>query len=216
MSFPSPLRRDLDRARKQRTRERLLDAAAGIFTRDGFHKPRISDIVGAAGLGQGTFYRYFDSKRAVFEALFERLMEQLLAEFTPMSASLPQGLAQYRTASLAVVARLAGVVRANRDLVLVFLHQGRSVGPDFQQGLDATYDRFAALARFYLDHAIEQGFARACRSDLVSQALVGIALRMVELWLSGRLDETELEAITEELVDFAFVGFSQSKGAEHG
>ena len=216
MPAASQLRQHLDDVRKTRTREKLLDAAASVFTREGFHKPRISDIVGTAGLGQGTFYRYFESKPALFEALFERLMEQLLAEFSPMSTRLPANGDEYLAASRAVVDRLAQVVRANRELVLLFLREGRSVGPDFQQRLDDTLDRFAQLARSYLDHAIGQGFARPCRGDLVSQALVGIGLRMVELWLSGRLAELELDRVTTELVDFAFQGFRATKGVGHG
>ncbi len=214
--MPTELRKHKNAERKERTRSRLLDAAMRVFVRVGYHKAAISDIVAGAGVGQGTFYRHFSSKRDVFEALLDRLLGELIEEFAPMSSRLPVSLAGYRQASLAVVKRLAGVVRANRELVLVFLREGRSIDGRFEKKLTATYDRFADQARFYLDHAIERGFARPCRSDLVSQALVGIALRMVDRWLGGSLGEVAIEEMIEELVDFAFFGFGKPKGEEHG
>lgn len=214
--MPSEVRRERNAERKLRTRQRLLDAAASVFARDGYHRPRISDIVTTAQVGQGTFYRHFDSKRAVFEALFDRLFGQLLAEFTPLSDKLPQDHAAYKSASRAVVARLSEVVKANRGLVGLFVRDGRSVDEDFEQKLSATFDRFADLARFYLDHAIQQGFARRCRSDLVAQALVGMALRMVDRWLIDGFDEDEIDEVITELVDFAFLGFGKPKGENHG
>jgi AcrR family transcriptional regulator len=44
----------------------LLDAARTVFERDGFLTARISDITATAGLSQGSFYHYFDSKEQIF------------------------------------------------------------------------------------------------------------------------------------------------------
>ena len=51
------------RSRKgERTRARLIDAAREVFERDGFLTARIADIASTAGLSQGSFYHYFESK----------------------------------------------------------------------------------------------------------------------------------------------------------
>ena len=44
------------------TRARLIDAAKDVFEESGFLDARITDITAHAGLSQGTFYHYFDSK----------------------------------------------------------------------------------------------------------------------------------------------------------
>ena len=208
--MPSELRRRRNAERKAQTRQRLLDAAARVFAEQGYHTPRISDIVQAASVGQGTFYRHFDSKRAVLDALFDRLLADLLAEFKPLSEHLPDSLESYRAASQAVVVRLAEVVQSQRDLVLVLLRQGPSIDPDFETKLAGTYDRFAQMARFYLEHAIASGFARSCDAGVVSQALIGMALRLVDNWLADRLGERTVEQVIAELIDFAFLGFGQA------
>jgi len=205
--LPTALRRQKDNQRKARTRASLLDSAASTFSNSGYHQALVSDIVAGAGVGQGTFYRYFKNKREVFEALFERLVSDLFEEFTPMSASLPSDLEEYRSASLSLLQRLSEVLQGNRELVLLFLRQGPAIDEDFASRMAAVFDRVAGLAQEYLDHAIQDGFARHCRSGIVAQALVGMGLRLIDLWLDERLDSHSINEITEELVGLAFSGF---------
>ncbi|MDT0200868.1 TetR/AcrR family transcriptional regulator [Nocardioides sp. AE5] len=51
------------------TRAKLLDAAEHVFAELGYHEASIVKITERAGVGLGTFYLYFASKQAVFEAL---------------------------------------------------------------------------------------------------------------------------------------------------
>src|SRR5204862_1278207 len=51
----------------------LLEAARGVFERDGYHAATVSSIVQMAGLSQGAFYLYFVDKKAVFAALQEEM-----------------------------------------------------------------------------------------------------------------------------------------------
>ena len=55
--------------RGARTRRRLLDAAEQVFAELGYHEASIVKITEAAGVAQGTFYLYFDSKQAIFDEL---------------------------------------------------------------------------------------------------------------------------------------------------
>lgn len=54
--------------RKAESRQRLLAAARQLFVERGYHDTRPQDITRLAGVGHGTFYLYFDDKRACFEA----------------------------------------------------------------------------------------------------------------------------------------------------
>ena len=56
-----------------RTRTRLLDAAERVFAELGYHEASIVKITEAAGVGQGTFYLYFASKKDVFDELVRDL-----------------------------------------------------------------------------------------------------------------------------------------------
>lgn len=51
------------------TQQKLLEAAEAVFAELGYHDASIVKITERAGIGMGTFYLYFDSKRTIFEAL---------------------------------------------------------------------------------------------------------------------------------------------------
>ena len=60
-------------ARGERTRRAILDAAEHVFAEFGYAESSIVRITERAGVGQGTFYLYFDSKLQVFEELVDDL-----------------------------------------------------------------------------------------------------------------------------------------------
>jgi AcrR family transcriptional regulator len=56
-------------AKGEETRRALLEAAASLFAEKGYHATSVPDIVAAAGVGHGTFYAYFKSRRSILLAL---------------------------------------------------------------------------------------------------------------------------------------------------
>jgi AcrR family transcriptional regulator len=73
-------------ARGERTRRRLLEAAEQVFAQLGYHDASIVKITEAAGVGQGTFYLYFASKKAVFDEVVLDLNARVRHAMTEASA----------------------------------------------------------------------------------------------------------------------------------
>jgi len=61
--------------RGQRTREALVQAALEVFARDGFFDARITDMTAAAGVANGSFYTYFESKLDIFHEAAARVLD---------------------------------------------------------------------------------------------------------------------------------------------
>lgn len=53
----------------RRTRSLLIDRAHDVFIERGYHATRVADIVAAAEVSHGVFYRYFGNKSDIFERL---------------------------------------------------------------------------------------------------------------------------------------------------
>ncbi len=68
-----PLRKDAER-----NRQRILQAAAEVFTERGL-AATLDDVAHHAGVGVGTVYRRFPDKAALADALFEQRIDLLLA-----------------------------------------------------------------------------------------------------------------------------------------
>lgn len=60
-------------------RRELLETADRLFTEKGFASVRVSDIVAAMGVAQGTFYYYFPSKDEALVVLLEQKWSQIAA-----------------------------------------------------------------------------------------------------------------------------------------
>ncbi len=58
----------------------ILDAAIKTFSRSGYHRTRVSDIAGEAGVADGTVYIYFENKEDILISLFQNLMNRFVEE----------------------------------------------------------------------------------------------------------------------------------------
>ena len=204
-------RQRVDDDRKSRTKAALLDASEGVFARRGYHSALVSEIVAEAGVGQGTFYRHFESKRAVLDALFDRLVDQVLDEFRGSLVEMPTNLEEYRAVSYRGGASAVAVVTEHQDAVRLILRQGPAVDEAFAARVEGMHDQIADLAALYLRHAIEQGFARPCDPELVGQAIVGQVMRIILLWLDGRLESRSREDVLREMIEFMVHGYGKDQ-----
>jgi TetR/AcrR family transcriptional repressor of uid operon len=87
-------------------RQQILDAAMNCFMAKGYHRARMDDIVAESGLSKGTLYWYFKSKKDLFLALVQSLVDELGAEWQPLIES-PDKTAAEKLASITSVFRVA-------------------------------------------------------------------------------------------------------------
>ena len=59
-----------DRPRKTDTRQALIDAALEVFLQRGFARATTREIAQTAGVAEGTIYRHFADKYALFHEVF--------------------------------------------------------------------------------------------------------------------------------------------------
>ena len=62
---------------KKDTRKAIIEAAAPLIHRQGFHRTGLKEILGAAGVPKGSFYFYFKSKEDFGLAVIDHYSEQL-------------------------------------------------------------------------------------------------------------------------------------------
>ncbi len=75
------------RAKGERTRRKILDAAERVFAAVGYHDASIVKITEAADVAQGTFYLYFQSKLEVFEEVVADLNQRVRHAMSEASRS---------------------------------------------------------------------------------------------------------------------------------
>jgi AcrR family transcriptional regulator len=67
-----------------RTRTALLDAALGVFGRDGYADAATEEIAAVAGVTRGALYHHFANKRELFRGVIERIQKEAEDALVPI------------------------------------------------------------------------------------------------------------------------------------
>ena len=61
---------------RQKSMRTIMQAALELFAHNGFHNTSISQIASKAGVSKGLLYNYFDSKKALLDAILAGALHQ--------------------------------------------------------------------------------------------------------------------------------------------
>lgn len=156
-------------------KERLVSAAAEVFAGSSYQASRVSDIVGVAGVAQGTFYLYFENKEALLLELVDRFCTGILAETLgtkdPCETHTTEDVvAQVRSMWRTIVVRC----REQPNLVRAVLGESRGFTPavrDLMRGID---EQVANGVAAYVAVAVERGLARPVEPRLAGWLVQGL------------------------------------------
>ena len=177
------------------TRRRLLDAAEQVFGELGYHDASMVKITEAAGVAQGTFYLYFDSKKAVFDELVRDLNQRV-------RYAMKEGSTRGHTRLEAELLGFRAFFRftAEHPALYRIIRQAEFVSPEM---LHYHYER---LSQGYVDalaEAVDAGEVGALDPEVTAWALMGlgelIGLRWI-LWAQGRELPHDVAAELERII----------------
>jgi len=74
----------------KRTRRReIIDAASQVFTRSGYTKTTMQDVIEEVGLSRGAVYDYFSNKEQLFQAVIEQQDEETWEQLASLQRTHP-------------------------------------------------------------------------------------------------------------------------------
>jgi AcrR family transcriptional regulator len=195
VAAPQALTPRSDRA--ERTRQRILDAAAQCFAASGFSRTTVEQIATGAGVSKALVYHHFRAK----EAIFEELLERTLTEWARVGR-----IDEHLTAGGTVVDALAGMVRASlayaRSNPLVrSLYQFDPLVVSFV-GSSAAVRKHSDEGRARLVDAIRRGVdAGELRRDLDPARVADVARMLIMAMIDHMLNPEWLDASDERFVE---------------
>lgn len=163
---------------QERTRERLLAAAAKVFARRGYHRATVDEIASEAGFTIGALYSNFAGKEELFLALADQQVEQRVDEVRAI-AEAAEGDGD---ASTEAAAQFRTFLEADPDWPLLFYEfWSLSVrNPELQGELakrrDAIRNALAeTLERVAEQHGFELRFPAPVLATAIAASLNGLA-----------------------------------------
>jgi AcrR family transcriptional regulator len=177
-----------EQERSKARRQRVLDAALDIFTRDGYGDTLVDEIARRSETSKGGVYFHFPSKEALFIALLDEMGKLLIGRIERAIAAETDPIAR-GTAALHAVLHTFGGHRALARLLLV---EALGAGHQFNVKMAELHQQFADLIRRQLADAVEQGLVPPLDLDIVSVAWFGAVNQVVTRWvLTGQPERLE-------------------------
>jgi AcrR family transcriptional regulator len=162
-------------SRGARTRRRLLEAAETVFAELGYHEASIVKITEAAGVGQGTFYLYFASKKEIFDELVLDLNHRVRQAMTEAAS---QGTTRAEREILGFTAFFH--FAAEHPALYRIIRQAEFVSPEI---LHEHYERLTDGYVAGLRHAMEHGEIADGDPEVLAWALMGIGELVGMRWI---------------------------------
>lgn len=176
-------------------RAQLLACAHGVFARKGYHAASIDDVIQRAGVARGTFYLYFEGKRALFQQVLEGLFERIWQTVPPIRTG-PQD--DVHAQALANLGGLIGLFEDDLDVPRLLLAVAVGVDPEADRALATFYESCRTRLARALRRGQELGFVGDGDPTLLAITIMGT---IKEYW-SQRLLGTEpppLERLLPEI-----------------
>ena len=180
--------------RGERTRRALLESAERTFGELGWEDASIVKITEGANVSQGTFYRYFVSKQAIFDELVDDLNRRV-------RRSMAEGAARGRNRAEAERHGFEGFFRftAEHPALYRVIRQAEFASPE---ALHRHYERIAAGYRRALVEAMEKGEIAQGDPDVLAYALMGVGELIGMRWILWNDGEPMSEAVVDEMMTF--------------
>jgi TetR/AcrR family fatty acid metabolism transcriptional regulator len=161
-------------------RAAILDAATAIFARRGFFGAQVADVARAAGIAAGTVYLYFRSKDEILTSIFDRTMQEAIAEGRASLADVSDPVERLRHIARLHLARMG----RDRNLAIVFQVELRQT-TKFMEQFSATglRDYLAVIQQTIEDGQARGLFRTSLNARTASKVFFGALDEMATNWI---------------------------------
>jgi TetR/AcrR family transcriptional regulator, mexJK operon transcriptional repressor len=190
------------RAKPRAKEQEVLDVATAYFLRHGYQGASINAMARSSGISKESIYRYFSSKKQLFEAVICRELVEYRHVMTRLDATLKT--MDLRTALITIAETVLNVITTDRTLALrrlIFEEARRSpdVGQHYYQiGPEQAY---VVLENVFTSRRADSDFSAAVLSrHFVALVTWRIVLER-ECAVSPALTKVETRACAETIVE---------------
>ncbi|AKV03800.1 Transcriptional regulator, TetR family [Labilithrix luteola] len=189
---------------KAERRQQILLNARDVFAKRGYHAAKIDDIVAAAGVARGTFYLYFEDKRAIFEEIVDRTftrigMAVLRVETEDPSRSVAAQIKEN-------IRRIVGALIEDPATTKILLSDAVGLDPAFDRKLLSFYEEIGKLLEASLIDGQSMGIVAQGDAHMFAIMTLG-ALKEIMYHVVMRGLEYPQERIVEEIFSFLSAGY---------
>ena len=183
-------------------REAILRAAITVFAHNGYFNSKVADIAREAGVADGTVYLYFKSKEDILHSIFDRSVDEAIAEAKKIVETITDPKEKLRQIALLHLERLG----ADRDLAVVFQVELRGSTKFMEEFSAAGFAEYLMLIRTTFEEGQQAGVFRSdLNAKIVSKILFGALDEMATNWILSKR-RYKLAPMADQVLDIFLNG----------
>lgn len=176
-------------------RQHILDAAYIVFSRKGYHRATVDEIISLADTGKGTVYNYFVNKEHLFYTLImerntpfqEKIIKIAAAELSPLDKI------------YCLTREFLNFYSNNADLWRVLMHEMRAFGEvgysafneEQQEKYRKSFEITLGVLEAVVAEGVKQNAIKSCNTKQVAYGLFSVIVAIVfQRLVDGRSEET--------------------------
>ncbi len=189
---------------KLERKKKILESAEELFANNGFFSTSVADIIKHAKIARGTFYIYFDSKRSIFDALLDNLLDELNLSIERVdifnnSYSLSDQLKRN-------IVRVLSLLNKRKRLAKILLTYASGVDVDLDKKIHIFYQKVLEMIRSAILLGIEMEIIRVCNTTIASHCVIGAIKELSSTFIFNDLSVNDIEELADEVIQFGLKG----------
>lgn len=192
-------------AKREREAE-ILAAAKKVFAEQGYHDASIDDIIKEADIARGTFYLYYNSKRAIFDAILNLTLEEVDRHIEAIR--LDPGEASPVDQVKANVRRVFDLLIKDRHVADILFVRALGIDAEAMETLNTFYRKIAELIGRALSQGMTIGLLNKCDPEIAAYCIIGSVKEVFfHLVLNGKASPQKIDAVIDEIIRINLYGF---------
>lgn len=183
-------------------REKILEAAAQLFSQKNYHEVMMDDVAGLVSVAKGTVYNYFGSKEELYFSIMRLRMEKLTISLQDKMKSETNTINSLRS----FILHLYMFMMKYKNFFLMYQREFLKAENDFCTELRKMENDLKNVLAGIIILGKEKGFFRNIEEDFAVNVILGSIYGAVHRGIENEYSEDEMEKEREKINDFVLHG----------
>lgn len=150
-------------------RKQILDAAAVVFSRKGYHQAKVEEIAREAEVGKGTVYEYFQGKKDLFQQMIVEFGDSYFKNLADKIAGMDSAVAGLRL----ILRTHFNFIRENHTITNIIVAEHYHFTEELHQWLHERYQEKLTKMQLLIEKGISRGELKPLDPELTTKVIAG-------------------------------------------
>ena len=188
-----------------------------MISEKGYHATRIEDIAAELGMGHGTFYRYFENKKDIFDHVTSYIVQSITEVVADERPDESDSLREYREQLFRIGDGMFRVFIDNSHISKILFYEIFGLGEEMEKRIQEIFDLFGRYTEMYLINGVEKGFLRQdLHTRQMALAINAMIFEAARRLAQSQEPEVEYKLWLESIVDIMTKGLGAESQEKNG